>query len=141
MSELREAEDRPPHMIALVDMVETVTGTFGELPGEPIWRIEFDGYCADFDYSEAANNFANAINEACLVALLSAHPVEAEALEVGFSPDVITGSILKKFDQAGGLYSIMESANYRSRIRSMIWLGVYEAAQSLRTAPTTGAAG
>jgi len=81
MTELREAEDRPPHMIALVDMVETVTGTFGELPGEPIWRIEFDGYCADFDYSEAANNFANAINEACLVALLSAHPVEAEALE------------------------------------------------------------
>jgi hypothetical protein len=62
--------DRPPHMIALVDMVETVTiESLMQEPGEPIWRIEIGGYCADFEHSEAANNFANAINAACEAAI------------------------------------------------------------------------
>lgn len=44
-----------------VKKIETVTGDFLTEPGTPFWRIELDGYCADFDYEEAANNFAAAI--------------------------------------------------------------------------------
>lgn len=42
--------------------IETVTGDFLTEPGKPFWRIEIDGYCADFDYREAAENFCAAIN-------------------------------------------------------------------------------
>lgn len=47
---------------AIVEKVETVTGDFLTEPGEPLWRIVLDGYCADFDYENAAKNFASAIN-------------------------------------------------------------------------------
>lgn len=52
--------------------IETVTGDFLQDPGEPFWRIEIDGYCADFDYEAAANNFAAAINARIASARLSA---------------------------------------------------------------------
>jgi hypothetical protein len=41
-----------------VRKVETVTGDFVTEPGEPFWRIEINGYCADFDHEQAARNFA-----------------------------------------------------------------------------------
>lgn len=43
--------------------IETVTGDFLTEAGEPFYRIEIDGYCADFDHLEAAENFAAAINQ------------------------------------------------------------------------------
>lgn len=45
-----------------VQKIETVTGNFYTEPGEPFWRIEIDGYCADFEHEPAARNFADAIN-------------------------------------------------------------------------------
>lgn len=45
-----------------VSEIETVTGDFLTEPGEPFWRIEIDGYCADFDHKQAAENFCAAIN-------------------------------------------------------------------------------
>lgn len=48
--------------VVSVRKVETVTGDILTEPGEPFWRIEIDGYCADFDYEAAAVNFAAAIN-------------------------------------------------------------------------------
>lgn len=50
--------------VATVREIETVTGDFLNEPGQPFYRIEINGYCADFDYREAAENFAAAINEA-----------------------------------------------------------------------------
>lgn len=44
-----------------VQRIETVDGDCMTEEGEPFWRIEINGYCADFDYEEAANNFADAI--------------------------------------------------------------------------------
>lgn len=44
-----------------VRKVETVTGDFMQDEGEPFWRIEIGGYCADFDHEQAARNFAAAI--------------------------------------------------------------------------------
>lgn len=44
-----------------VRKIETVTGDFYTEAGEPFWRIEIDGYCADFDHEQAALNFAAAI--------------------------------------------------------------------------------
>jgi hypothetical protein len=61
-----------------VETVETVTGDFLTEPGEPVYRIVIDGYCADFDYKEAAQNFADAINRR--IAAMPA-PVITEAME------------------------------------------------------------
>lgn len=47
-----------------VKEIETVTGDFLTELGAPFYRIEIDGYCADFDYREAAENFASAIQRA-----------------------------------------------------------------------------
>lgn len=55
-----------------VTEIETVTGDFLTEPGPPFYRIEIDGYCADFDYREAAENFAAAINR------LSTHPTATD---------------------------------------------------------------
>ena len=44
-----------------VRKIETVTGDFYTEQGEPFWRIELGGYCADFDHEAAANNFASII--------------------------------------------------------------------------------
>jgi hypothetical protein len=52
-----------------VKKIETVTGDYMIDPGEPFWRIEINGYCADFDYEQAAENFASAIR-----ALFTASP-------------------------------------------------------------------
>lgn len=41
--------------------IETVTGDFLTDPGRPFWRIEINGFCADFDYPEVAENFRDAI--------------------------------------------------------------------------------
>lgn len=43
--------------------IETVAGDFLTEAGVPFYRVEIDGFCADFDYREAAENFANAINQ------------------------------------------------------------------------------
>lgn len=53
---------RPASNYVMVREIETVTGDFCTEPGEPFYRIEIDGFCADFDYREAADNFAAAIN-------------------------------------------------------------------------------
>ncbi|MFD1104193.1 hypothetical protein [Sphingobium olei] len=45
-----------------VRQIETVTGDFMQEPGEPFWRIEINGYCAEFDSELAAKNFADQIN-------------------------------------------------------------------------------
>jgi hypothetical protein len=54
-----ELPSNPP--MVEVQKIQTVTGYFSE-PGTPFWRIEIGGYCADFDYEQAAQNFATAIN-------------------------------------------------------------------------------
>lgn len=59
-------------LFATVDMIETVTGDFYQDAGEPLWRIELDGYCVDFERAEAANNFALAINARIEAALATA---------------------------------------------------------------------
>ncbi|WP_406871591.1 hypothetical protein WHT83_14825 [Aminobacter sp. P9b] len=49
--------------VASVERVECVSYDTGyEMPADPIWRVEIDGYCADFDFETAARNFAAAIN-------------------------------------------------------------------------------
>ena len=53
------ADDAQPIEARLVETVQTWPP--GE-PGEPFWRIEIDGYCADFDHEGAAKNFASRIN-------------------------------------------------------------------------------
>lgn len=55
-------DSRPEVPIATVEKVETVTGDFHTEPGEPFWRVVVGEYVADFDYEEAAKNFAGAIN-------------------------------------------------------------------------------
>lgn len=46
-----------------VEKIETVTvDSLMQEPGDPIWRIEIDGFCIDFDFEQAANNVAGAIN-------------------------------------------------------------------------------
>ena len=52
--------------VATVRTIETVTGDFMTEPGEPFYRIELNGYCADFDHEEAAKNFAAQINALAL---------------------------------------------------------------------------
>lgn len=82
--EAREAE-------VTVREIETVTGDFLTEAGEPFYRIEINGYCADFDYREAAENFAAAINQ-----MVARHRQSAERGEVvawlyerkGFAPAV-----------------------------------------------------
>ena len=64
---------RPASNYVMVREIETVTGDFCTEPGEPFYRIEIDGFCADFDYREAADNFAAAIN-----ARIAARPAVAE---------------------------------------------------------------
>ncbi|WP_066045882.1 MULTISPECIES: hypothetical protein [Sphingomonadales] len=64
---------RPAGDYVLVREIETVTGDFCTEPGEPFYRIEIDGFCADFDYREAADNFAAAIN-----ARIAARPAVGE---------------------------------------------------------------
>lgn len=49
---------------AVVQEVETVTGDFLTEPGVPFYRIVIDGYCADFDHRQAAENFVAAIQRA-----------------------------------------------------------------------------
>lgn len=66
---------RPAGDYVLVREIETVTGDFCTEPGEPFYRIEIDGFCADFDYREAADNFAAAIN--ARIATLEAQLAEA----------------------------------------------------------------
>lgn len=44
-----------------VHKIETVAGDFYTEPGEPIWRIILNGYCADFPSEQAARNFADQI--------------------------------------------------------------------------------
>ncbi|WP_156367228.1 hypothetical protein, partial [Novosphingobium sp. KN65.2] len=56
----RPAQQSEP--VAVVREIETVTGDYLTDPGEPFYRIEFGGYCADFSYREAAENFAAQIN-------------------------------------------------------------------------------
>lgn len=55
--------DEQPEQWAVKE-IETVTGDFQTESGAPFYRIEIDGYCADFDYREAAENFAAAIQRA-----------------------------------------------------------------------------
>ena len=57
-------QTNPEQWAVEVREVETVTGDFGTEPGTPFYRIEIGGYCADFDYRSAAQNFANAIQAA-----------------------------------------------------------------------------
>lgn len=50
----------PPSMgRPTVERVECVSGI--GTPADPVWRIEIDGFCADFETETAANNFAAAI--------------------------------------------------------------------------------
>ena len=51
----------PSADVVEVRKVETVTGDFMQDEGEPFWRIEIGGYCADFNHEQAARNFAAAI--------------------------------------------------------------------------------
>lgn len=53
-----------PEQWAVVQEVETVTGDFLTEPGVPFYRIVIDGYCADFDHRQAAENFVAAIQRA-----------------------------------------------------------------------------
>lgn len=46
----------------VVEKIETVSGDFGTEPGEPFWRVRIGEQCADFDFEQAARNFADAIN-------------------------------------------------------------------------------
>lgn len=57
-------QTNPEQWAVEVREVETVTGDFGTEPGTPFYRIEIGGYCADFDYREGAQNFADAIQAA-----------------------------------------------------------------------------
>lgn len=67
---------------ATVAAVETVPidHPFSDEKTDPYWRIEIDGYCVDFDYQEAANNIANAINGRIRRAL-NAAPGREEGIE------------------------------------------------------------
>jgi hypothetical protein len=67
--------------------IETVTGDFHTEPGKPFYRVEIDGYCADFDYREAAENFAQAINGR--TATLQA-TVERQAAEIARYREVLS---------------------------------------------------
>ncbi|MCH2239332.1 MAG: hypothetical protein MK060_15740 [Blastomonas sp.] len=67
---------RPASNYVMVREIETVTGDFCTEPGEPFYRIEIDGFCADFDYREAADNFAAAIN-----ARIGARPADSDMVE------------------------------------------------------------
>lgn len=58
----QSGEQQSCEPIATVEMIETVTGDFYTEPGEPIWRVMVGEYCADFDFEQAARNFASAIN-------------------------------------------------------------------------------
>lgn len=60
----QSGEQQSCEPIATVEMIETVTGDFHTEPGEPIWRVMVGEYCADFDFEQAARNFASAINMA-----------------------------------------------------------------------------
>ena len=53
--------DLPAQDEVEVRKIDTVTGDFGQDEGEPFWRVEIGGYCADFDHELAARNFAAAI--------------------------------------------------------------------------------
>lgn len=61
-SERPQASPPPVQGEVMPYKVETVTGDFMQEPGEPFWRIEIGGYCADFDHEQGAINFAAAIN-------------------------------------------------------------------------------
>lgn len=78
--------------------VETVTGTFLTEPGEPFWRIEVDGFCADFDYPEAANNFALAVNARISLAAFRGSGVAPEGFVL--VPRVPTEAMIRAFDNA-----------------------------------------
>jgi hypothetical protein len=75
MSDHKPASEPIPEVAAVVEAqkIETVSGDFYTEPGEPFWRIEIAGYCADFDHEQAATNFAAEINS-----LLSAQAVMLE---------------------------------------------------------------
>jgi len=73
----REAATCKEGLQVEVREIETVTGDFMTERGAPFWRIEIDGYCADFDYQAAAENFAAAINSR--IAARPAGDSEAEA--------------------------------------------------------------
>ena len=42
--------------------VETVTGDLWLDEGEPLWRVDIDGFCIDFEHAGAAASVAAAIN-------------------------------------------------------------------------------
>jgi hypothetical protein len=76
MDKTAEQMVRPAGDYVLVREIETVTGDFYTEPGEPFYRIEIDGFCADFDYRDAADNFAAAIN-----ARIGARPADGGMVE------------------------------------------------------------
>jgi hypothetical protein len=73
---MTEERQSPSSHVVAVQQIKCVSWEKGyEEPAEPIYRIEIDGYCADFDTSTAAVNFAGAIN-ARIRAALSAQEAE-----------------------------------------------------------------
>lgn len=71
----------PVQRIECVKMVDCL-----EVEAEPLWRIEIDGYCADFETETGANNFRNAI----LSLRLQPSAGEREALHRSFADAVCT---------------------------------------------------
>jgi Lar family restriction alleviation protein len=53
-------ETAEPVAVERIEMVDYSTGF--QQPSEPMWRVEIDGYCADFETETAAQNYAGAIN-------------------------------------------------------------------------------
>ncbi len=85
MTDQREA-------VARVERVETVPidHPFSDEETPPIWRVVVGEYCADFDYEQAARNFANAI----LAALPQAREQEAgEAARLADRLDTEMGNL------------------------------------------------
>lgn len=102
---------RPAGDYVLVREIETVTGDFCTEPGEPFYRIEIDGFCADFDYREAADNFAAAIN-----ARIAARPAVAEDVVERIVDAVIDAANIVSHD---GYYEIDRDAATRAAIAAM----------------------
>lgn len=72
-----------------VERVECVDWSQGyEQPADPLWRIELNGYCADFPSEQAARNFASQIGAApagrgaaeAVLAIVAGDPEEPEAI-------------------------------------------------------------
>lgn len=109
--DLQALSARPAGDYVLVREIETVTGDFCTEPGEPFYRIEIDGFCADFDYREAADNFAAAIN-----ARIAARPAVAEDVVERIVDAVIDAANIVSHD---GYYEIDRDAATRAAIAAM----------------------